>query len=66
MNKQHKCLKFTSEAENDNSFSFLDIKITRHNQRFKTSVHRKSTFSGVFTHYESDVDQAYKRSLIDT
>ena len=25
MNKQHKCLKFTSEAENDNSFSFLDI-----------------------------------------
>ena len=30
MNKQHKCLKFTSEAENDNSFSFLDIKITRH------------------------------------
>ena len=62
MNKQHKCLKFTSEAEN----SVLDIKITRHNQRFKTSVHRKSTFSGVFTHYESDVDQAYKRSLIDT
>ena len=29
-NKQHKCLKFTSEADNDNSFSFLDIKITRH------------------------------------
>ena len=70
MNKQHKFkfkkLKFTPEAENNNSFSFLDIKVTRHNQRFKTSVHRKSTFSGVFTHYESDVDQAYKRSLIDT
>ena len=32
MNKQHKCLKFTSEAENDTSFSFLDIKITRNNQ----------------------------------
>ena len=31
MNKQHKCLKFTSEAENDKSFPFLDIKITRHN-----------------------------------
>ena len=24
-NKQRKCLKFTSEAENYNSFSFLDI-----------------------------------------
>ena len=66
MNKQHKCLKFTSEAENDNSFSFLDIKITRHNQQFKTSVYRKPTFSGLFTHYESYMDQTYKKSLIDT
>ena len=38
MNKQHKHLKFTSEEKNDNSFSFLDIKITRHNQQFKTFV----------------------------
>ena len=44
----------------------LDIKITRHNQQFKTSVYRKSTFSGVFTHYESYVDQTYNKSLIDT
>ena len=65
MNKR-KCLKFTSEAENDNSFSFLDIKITRHNQQFKTSVYRKPTFSGVFTHYESYLDQTYKKPLIDT
>ena len=65
MNKQHKCLKFNSEAENDNSFSFLDIKITHHNQQFKTSVYRKPTFSGVFTHYESYLDQTYKKSLID-
>ena len=53
MNKQHKRLKFTSEKENDNSFSFLDIKITRHNEQFKTSVYRKPAFSGVFMHYES-------------
>ena len=66
MNKQHKCLKFTSEAENDNSFSFLDIKITRHNQQFKTSVYRKPTFNGVFTHYKSYLDQTYNKSLIDT
>ena len=37
MNKQHKCLKFKSEAENENSFLFLDIKITSHNQQFKTN-----------------------------
>ena len=29
VNKQHKCQKFTSDAENDNSFLFLRIKITR-------------------------------------
>ena len=57
MNKQHKCLKFTFETENNNSVSFLDIKIIRHNHQFKTSVYRKPTFSGVFTHYESFVDQ---------
>ena len=66
MKKQHKCLKFTSAAENGNSFSFLDIKINRHNQQFKTSVYRKITFSGVLTHYESYLDQTYKKSLFGT
>ena len=54
MNKQHRCIKFTSEAEHGNSFSFLDIKIARLNQQFKTSVLRRSSFSGVFiTHSEN-------------
>ena len=66
MNKQYKCLKFTSEAENIKSFSFLDIKLTRHNQQFKTSDHRKRTFSDVFMHYESYIDQTYKKLLTDT
>ena len=51
---------------NDNSFSFLDIKISRHNQQFKTSVYSKPTFSGVFNHYENYLDQTYKKPLIDT
>ena len=66
MNKQHKRLKFTSEAEKDNSFSFQDIKNARHNQQFKIYVYRKSTFSGVFTHYENYLDQTYQKSLTDT
>ena len=57
VNKHNKCLKFISEAENDNSFSNIDIKITCHNQQFKTSVYKKTTFSGAFTHYESYVNQ---------
>ena len=66
MNKHHKCLKFRSEAENGNSFSLLDFKITHHNQQFKTSVYRKPSFSGLFTHFKSYVDQSYKKSLIGT
>ena len=66
MKKQHKCLKSTFETENDNSVSFLDIKVTRHNHQFKTFVYRKPTSSGVFKHYQSYVDQTYKKSLIDT
>ena len=65
MNKQHRCLKFTSEIEHDNSSSFLDIEITRHNQQFKTYVHRKSTFSGAFTH-EGYLDQSNKKSIFHT
>ena len=38
MNKQYKCIKFTPETQHHNSFSFLDINITRHNQQSKTSV----------------------------
>ena len=66
MNKQHKCLKFTSEAENDNSLLFSDIRITRHNQQFKTSVYRKPTFSCVFRHYGIYLGQGYQKSLIST
>ena len=35
MSKQHRCLKFTPEAENDPSFSILNTKITCHNSNLK-------------------------------
>ena len=31
MNKQHRCIKFTSETEKNNAFAFLDINVTRQN-----------------------------------
>ena len=63
INKQHRCIKLTSETEQNNAFSFLDVNITHQNNQLKTSVYRKPTFSGVFTHYESYIDQSYKKSL---
>ena len=66
MNKQHRRIKFTSEIEQNSTFCFLDINITYHNNQNKTSVYRNPTFSGVFTHYESYIDQSYKKLLMFT
>ena len=66
LNKQHRCIKFTSDTEQNNTFSFLDINITSQNNQLKTSVYRKPTFSGAFTHHQSYTDQSYKKSLIFT
>ena len=63
LNRQHKIIKFTSETENENSISFFDIKITRDNNKFMTSVYHKPTFSGVFTNFGSFIPKSYKCNL---
>ena len=47
MNERHKNIKFSFEIEKDNSFSFLDIKICREKDKFKTSFFIKDMLSGV-------------------
>ena len=49
LNRQHKNIKFTSQTENENSISFLDIKVSWDNNLLMTSVYRKPTISGVLT-----------------
>ena len=66
MNHQHSNLKFTFEVEQNNSFSCLDVKICRENDRFTTSIYRKPTFSGVFTHFDSFIPTSYKHGLVNT
>ena len=53
MNTKHPNINFTSEFEENDSFSFLNAKITRRNNQLVTSVFRKATFSGVFTNFKS-------------
>ena len=60
LNRQHKNIRFTSEAENENSISFLDIKISRDNNKFTISVYCKLTFSGFFTNFGSFISKSYK------
>ena len=65
-NRQHKNIKFTSKTANESSISFLDIRITRDNNKFMTSVYRKPTFRGVFTNFGSFIPNSYKYNLLFT
>ena len=47
LNSKHNNIKFTSECEIDNSLSFIDAKVSRHDNKWITSVYRKSTFTGL-------------------
>ena len=53
MNTKHPNINFTSEFEENDSFSFLNAKITRRNNQSVASVFRKATFNGVFTNFKS-------------
>ena len=45
---------------------FLDIKRSRENNKFVTSVYCKSTFGGIFTNFENFIPDIHKRGLIET
>ena len=66
MNTKHPNIKFTSEFEQNDFFSFLDVKITHSNNQLITLVFRKATFSGVFTNFKSFMPVTYKFGLVHT
>ena len=46
--------------------SFLDVEVSRDGNTFVTSVYRKPTFSGVYTHFDSFLLSTYKIGMIYT
>ena len=46
--------------------SFFDVKIIREKDKFTTSVYRKSTFSGTYTHFDKFVPSSNKIGLLHT
>ena len=64
MNSRHRCIKFTIEHEENNSLLFFDCLVTRSGEEFSTSVFRKSSFSGVYTHFVSFLPSVYKTNII--
>ena len=65
-NLKHPNIHFTWEEEKDNRLSFLDISVYRDTDGFVTSIHRKNTFSGIYTNYMSFISDKYKHSLVST
>ena len=66
LNSKHPNIKFTVDVEKDFMLSFLDVLITRHNGNFSTSVYRKSTYTGLGTHFLSFSPLLYKVNSIRT
>ena len=46
-------MSFTIKTEQNNKISFLDVSVIRELGKFITSVYRKPTFNGVYTHFDS-------------
>ena len=59
-------MPFTTENEKDNRMSFRDVNITCKQGKFTTSVFRKPTFSGIYTHFYSFLPSTYKIVKIHT
>ena len=45
-------------------YHFLDVKITRDNGSFNTSVFHKSTFTGLYTNVDSFIPFTFKKDLV--
>ena len=64
--KRHLNISFTVENEKDYRMSFLDVNIIREKDKFTTSVYRKPTFSGIYTHFDSVLPSSNKIGLLRT
>ena len=63
-NTCHPNMSFSFEQEVNGKLSFLDVEVSRQQGNFVTTGYRKSTFSGVYTHFDSFLPTVYKVVLI--
>ncbi len=54
LNKQNMSIQFTTEEENNNKLSFLDVEIERENGHFIISIYRKKTHNDRYLNYKSN------------
>ena len=66
LNTKHVNIKFSNAKEVNGSLLFLDVLILWNNKCFTTTVYHKSTFSGVYSNFNSFIADEYKHGLIST
>ena len=65
-NTCHQNMSFSLEQEKEGKLSFLDVQVSHQEGHFVTTVYRKPTFSGVYTHFESFLPTIHKFGMIYT
>ena len=67
LNKQHACIKFTLEEEENSKLPFLDVLISKLGvDQFHLTTYRKPTNTGLLTNFTSFCSYSYKIGLIKT
>ena len=66
LNKAHSSIKFTMETECSGMLPFLGIQLLNRSPQIETKVYVKPTNSGLLLHYQSHVDNRYKKGLLRT
>ena len=66
LNNCHPSIQFTMELAVNNTLPFLGMLLMKQRSKITTSVYRKTTNKGLLLHYQSHVDNKYKKSLLKT
>ena len=66
LNQAHFSVKFTMETESNGMLPFLGIQLLNRSPQIETKVYVKPTNSGLRLHYQSHVDNRYKKGLLRT
>ena len=66
LNHCHPSAKFTMEVERNASLPFIGVELLNVASRIKTKIYVKPPNTGLSLHYQSRLDNRYKRSLITT
>ena len=66
LNTCHPKMSFSFEQEVNGKLPFLDVEVSRQQGKFVTTVYRKPTFSGMYTHFDSFLPTDCKAGMIYT